>query len=213
MRVAVLWVMSAIDPVRGHPCVMRDAGDRTGGFGRVSAVVEQVGNKVVVNPPPVSGHPTVAAVMKRTAVKAWDDSLFGESAQAAFWQTLSLPPLLLGLLGSLGYIGGWFGPTTVDTVQQRIISVSGTLFSPSAVDQIIAPTITDILSTGRGDIVSFGLVISLWAGSSAMSSFIDSVAYGQYGVTSPSLAAVQVRGCGSSSRAPSADGGDDQVPG
>jgi hypothetical protein len=55
--------------------------------------------------------------------------------------------------------------------------------------------------------------MSLWAGSSAMSSFIDSVAYGQYGVTSPSLAAVQVRGCGSSSRAPSADGGDDQVPG
>lgn len=163
---------------------MRDVGDRTGGFGRVSAVVEQIGDKVVVNPAPVSGHPTVATALKRMVVKAWDDSLFGESAQAAFWQTLSLPPLLLGLLGSLGYIGGWFGPNTVETVQQRIIAVSGNLFSPSAVDQIIAPTVTDILSTGRGEVVSVGFVISLWAGSSAMSSFIDSVtkAYGQYGV-------------------------------
>ena len=150
----------------------------------MSAVVEEVGDKVVVNPAPVGGHPTVATALKRMVVKAWDDSLFGESAQAAFWQTLSLPPLLLGLLGSLGYIGGWFGPNTVETVQQRIIAVSGNLFSPSAVDQIIAPTVTDILSTGRGEVVSVGFVISLWAGSSAMSSFIDSVtkAYGQYGV-------------------------------
>lgn len=163
---------------------MRDIGDHSGAFRRVRAVVEQVRHKVVLSPPPVNGRPTAAAALKRTVVKAWDDSLFGESAQAAFWQTLSLPPLLLGLLGSLGYIGDWFGPNTVDTVQRQIIAVSGNLFSPSAVDQIIAPTVTDILSTGRGEVVSVGFVISLWAGSSAMSSFIDSVtkAYGQYGV-------------------------------
>lgn len=128
--------------------------------------------------------PFFSAVLKRTLVKAWHDSLFGESAQAAFWQTLSLPPLLLGLLGSLGYVGSWFGPTTVETVQRRIVSVSANLFSPGAVDQIIAPTVADILRTGRGDLVSVGFVISLWAGSSAVSSFVDSVtkAHGQYGV-------------------------------
>jgi len=134
--------------------------------------------------PSVKPRATIGTVTRRTLVKAWDDSLFGESAQAAFWQTLSLPPLLLGLLGSLGYIGAWFGPNTVDTVQRRIIAVSGNLFSPSAVDQIIAPTVADILSTGRGEVVSVGFLISLWAGSSAMSSFVDSVtkAHGQYGV-------------------------------
>jgi len=191
--------------VKGHPWTMKDVGDRSGATGnaagatvasgqdsgaferlsgRVSAAVEQAGDKVVLKPPPVSGHPTMAAALKRTLVKAWDDSLFGESAQAAFWQTLSLPPLLLGLLGSLGYIGAWFGPNTVDTVQRQIIAVSGNLFSPSAVDQIIAPTVADILSTGRGEVVSVGFLISLWAGSSAMSSFVDSVtkAHGQYGV-------------------------------
>ncbi len=162
----------------------RDSGALERLSGRVSAAVEQVSDKVVLSPPPVSGHPTVATALKRTVVKAWDDSLFGESAQAAFWQTLSLPPLLLGLLGSLGYIGAWFGPNTLDTVQRRIITISGNLFSPSAVDQIIAPTVADILSTGRGEVVSVGFLISLWAGSSAMSSFVDSVtkAHGQYGV-------------------------------
>ena len=33
----------------------------------------------------------------RTLSKAWDDSIFGKAATAAFWQTLSLAPLLLGL--------------------------------------------------------------------------------------------------------------------
>ena len=40
-------------------------------------------------------------IAKRTLSKSWDDSIFSESAQAAFWCALSLPPLLLGMLGSL----------------------------------------------------------------------------------------------------------------
>ena len=34
-------------------------------------------------------------ITKRTLSKSWDDSIFSESAQAAFWCALSLPPLLL----------------------------------------------------------------------------------------------------------------------
>jgi len=111
----------------------------------------------------------------RTISKAWDDSIFGMAAQAAFWQTLSLPPLLLGLLGSIGYVGAWFGPDTVRIVQSKIIAFSSRVFSPSVVDQIIAPTVSDVLQRGRGDVVSIGFVLSLWAGSSAVSSFVDSI--------------------------------------
>jgi membrane protein len=166
---------------------MTDIGGRGGGPSTVTPATEHEqgsSDTAAAAPSSVASRPTIGTVTRRTLVKAWDDSLFGESAQAAFWQTLSLPPLLLGLLGSLGYIGAWFGPNTVDTVQRRIIAVSGNLFSPSAVDQIIAPTVADILSTGRGEVVSVGFLISLWAGSSAMSSFVDSVtkAHGQYGV-------------------------------
>ncbi|MFI9510358.1 YihY/virulence factor BrkB family protein [Nocardia sp. NPDC052566] len=111
----------------------------------------------------------------RVAVKAWDDSIFAKSAAAAFWQTLSLAPLLLGLLGSLGYVGGWFGPDTVDIVQSKIIAFSRDLFSSTVVSDLIEPTVSDVLGRGRGAVVSVGFVLSLWAGSSAMATFVDAI--------------------------------------
>ncbi|EHK82697.1 YihY/virulence factor BrkB family protein [Saccharomonospora azurea] len=123
-------------------------------------------------------------LLGRTMSKAWDGNIFSEAAEAAFWQTLSLPPLLLGLLGSLGFIGEWFGDNIVRQVHDKIIAFSETVFSGSVVHQIIEPTVDDILTTGKGEIVSVGFLISLWAGSSAMSSFVDAitVAHDQYGV-------------------------------
>ncbi|MFC5994768.1 YihY/virulence factor BrkB family protein [Pseudonocardia hispaniensis] len=114
-------------------------------------------------------------VLRRTVVKAWDDGIFSMSAQTAFWQALSLPPLLLALLGSLGYVGGWFGPATVQIVEGKIIQFSRRVFTPEVVDQIIAPTAASILTKGRADVVSIGFVISLWAGSSAISAIVDSI--------------------------------------
>ncbi|WP_433760583.1 YihY/virulence factor BrkB family protein [Nocardia sp. CA-135398] len=117
----------------------------------------------------------------RAAVKSWNDSIFAKSAAAAFWQTMSLAPLLLGVLGSLGYVGEWFGPDTVQIVQQKIIAFSRDLFSSSVVSDLIEPTVTDVLGRGRAAFVSVGFVMSLWAGSSAMSTFVDSIveAHGQ----------------------------------
>jgi membrane protein len=123
-------------------------------------------------------------VLKRTWVKAWEGNLFSEAAEAAFWQVLSLPPLLLGLLGSLGYVAQWLGQDVIESVQASIDQWSRTAFSPNVVDDIIQPTVEDILRHGRGEILTVGFLISLWAGSSAMSSFVDAitVAHDQYGV-------------------------------
>ena len=120
-------------------------------------------------------HPPLRRVLVRTLVKAWDDSIFSESAEAAFWQVLSLPPLLLGLLGSLAYIAPWFGPDTLPTIEYRLVTAADSFFAASIVDEIIAPTISDIVQGARGDVVSLGFIISLWAGSSAISAFVDSV--------------------------------------
>jgi membrane protein len=126
-------------------------------------------------------------VVRRTLGKAWDDDIFSHSAQAAFWQTLSLPPLFLALLGSLGYVGEWFGPETVDVVENGIVNFSRQVFTPEVVDQIIAPTADSILTNGRADVVSVGFVIALWAGSSAVASVVDSItdAHGQKLVRHP----------------------------
>jgi membrane protein len=114
-------------------------------------------------------------VTRRTLTKSWDDSIFSESAQAAFWSALSLPPLLLGLLGSLAYVAPLFGPDTLPAIEQRLISMAHSFFSANVVDEIIKPTIADIDRGARGEVVSLGFVISLWAGSSAISAFVDSV--------------------------------------
>ncbi|MFC7671893.1 YihY/virulence factor BrkB family protein [Mycolicibacterium sp. GCM10028919] len=114
-------------------------------------------------------------VFKRTLSKSWDDSIFAESAQAAFWCALSLPPLLLGMLGSLVYIAPLFGPNTLLTIENQLIATAGNLFSDNVVNEIIEPTISDIVAGARGEVVSLGFVISLWAGSSAVSAFVDSV--------------------------------------
>jgi membrane protein len=123
-------------------------------------------------------------LLARTLSKAWEGSIFSEAAEAAFWQILSFPPLLLGLLGSLGYLGDWFGPEVVSAVKDRIISTCRTIFSQDVVNEVIVPTVDQILTTGKGEIVSVGFLISLWAGSSAMSSFVDAItaAHDQYGV-------------------------------
>jgi membrane protein len=107
--------------------------------------------------------------------KSWDDSIFSESAQAAFWCALSLPPLLLGMLGSLAYIAPLFGPETLPTIQNQLINAANSFFSPNVVNEIIEPTIRDIVKGARGEVVSVGFVISLWAGSSAVSAFVDSI--------------------------------------
>lgn len=112
----------------------------------------------------------------RTAHNAWEDDIFSESASAAFWQTLSLPPLLLGLFGVLGFVGHWFGPDTIAAVQQWIVDITEDVFMREVVDQIIAPTVADVLTAASGKVVSIGFVLSFWSGSSAMAAFIDAIA-------------------------------------
>jgi membrane protein len=114
-------------------------------------------------------------ITKRTLSKSWDDSIFSESAQAAFWCALSLPPLLLGMLGSLAYVAPLFGPETLPVIEQQLINTASHFFSQNVVTEIIEPTVRDIVRGARGEVVSIGFVISLWAGSSAVSAFVDSI--------------------------------------
>jgi membrane protein len=111
----------------------------------------------------------------RTLSKSWDDSIFSESAQAGFWSCLSLPPLLLGMLGCLAFVAPLFGLDTLPAIEKTLVSTARSFFSASVVNEIIEPTIRDVTKHARGEVVSVGFVISLWAGSSAMSSFVDSV--------------------------------------
>jgi membrane protein len=125
-------------------------------------------------------------VITRLLTRAWNDDVLSQAASAAFWQTLSLPPLLLGLFGSLGYVERWFGPDTVVAVQEWIIRITSGVFSRNAVDEILVPTVAEILTTARGEVVSIGFLLSFWSGSSAMATFVDATtrAHDQFPVRS-----------------------------
>jgi membrane protein len=121
-----------------------------------------------------------SGLVRRTVSRAWHDRLLGLSAEAAFWSLLSLPPLFLALLGSLGYFSAALGPDTVNDIEQHLLAAFSRAFSPSVVDQVIQPMVSDLLRRGRADVISIGFLISLWAGSSATSTFVNTVtiAYG-----------------------------------
>ena len=99
----------------------------------------------------------------------------GLAAEAGFFALLSLPPLLLGLVGSIGYLGNWVGSDVVEDVQQSIIDGSEKVLTSDVVNDVIKQTLNDVFDGGRFDIVSIGFVIALWSGSRALNVFIDTI--------------------------------------
>ncbi len=126
-------------------------------------------------------------VLGASLAKAWSDRILGLSAEAAFWQVLSVPPLLIGLLGSLGYLGDWIGADKVAEIENQLVTASAEALTPGVVADLVQPTLDDILNSGRLDVVSLGFLVSLWAGSSATATFINTgvIAYGQRDVRGP----------------------------
>ncbi|RBY83561.1 YihY/virulence factor BrkB family protein [Geodermatophilus sp. TF02-6] len=142
-------------------------------------------------PPRLAGWPALLRVplqvLGRTVAKAWHDRILGLSAEAAFWQILSVPPLLIGLLGSLGYLGTFIGEDSVAQIEDQLIRASTQALTPDVVDSLVQPTLNDILGSGRLDVMSVGFLLSLWAGSSGTATFMNTVviAYDQRDVRGP----------------------------
>ncbi len=126
-------------------------------------------------------------VLGRTLAKAWQDRILGLSAEAAFWQVLSVPPLLIGLLGSLGYLSSWIGTDAVREIEEQLVNASAEALTPAVVQSLVQPTLNEILAPGRLDVVSLGFLVSLWAGSSATATFLNTsvIAYDQRDVRGP----------------------------
>ena len=126
-------------------------------------------------------------LLRQAVVKAWHDRVLGLSAEAAFWQLLSLPSLFLALIATLGYVSRWFGQGTVNRTERQINHTLSKAFSQEVVDKVIAPTLHQVLTGNRADIISIGFVLALWAGSSATATFVNTItiAYGMRDLRGP----------------------------
>jgi membrane protein len=99
----------------------------------------------------------------------------GLAAEAAFFAVLSVPPLVFGLAGGIGYVTNQFDPGQVDEMRRAVLDFSSRLLTEKAVDKVIEPTLNDVLRGGRFDIISLGFVLALWSGSRALNVFIDTI--------------------------------------
>jgi membrane protein len=108
----------------------------------------------------------------------------GLASEAGFFALLSLPPLILGLVGGLAYVANAIGPVTVDAVINSINDYASRFLTDKIIEDTLLPTIEDVASGPRFDLLSLGFVLSLWSGSRALNVFVDtiSIMYGQSGV-------------------------------
>jgi hypothetical protein len=124
---------------------------------------------------PPARHQRYRRVAARTLSKAGGDSLFGLSSQAAFWCARSTAPMLLALLGLTRVIAPLFGPATLTDVHTGIVHFLHGVFNPEVANNLVGDTVNTILDAPRDDVVSVGLIVSLWAGSSAISALIEAI--------------------------------------
>jgi membrane protein len=99
----------------------------------------------------------------------------GLAAEAAFFALLSLPPLLFGLAGSIGYVFESISPEQVEQVRRSILEVCSRALTPQTVDSIVRPTLNDVFKGGRFDVISVGFILALWSGSRALNVFVDTI--------------------------------------
>lgn len=99
----------------------------------------------------------------------------GLAAEAAFFAILSLPPLIFGLAGTIGYLATRYDVAEVSNLKEQVLDVASRALTDSTVNSVIAPTLDDVLSGGRFDVVSIGFVLALWSGSRALNVVIDTI--------------------------------------
>ena len=114
-------------------------------------------------------------VVAKTVHSCFRYRVTGLAAEAAFFAILSLPPLVFGLAGTIGYVAARFQVTKVDVLKDRVLDIASQALTPSTVDQVIAPTLNDVLNGGRIDVISVGFVLALWSGSRALNVFVDTI--------------------------------------
>ncbi|MGY1496541.1 YihY/virulence factor BrkB family protein [Streptomyces sp. QTS52] len=132
----------------------------------------------------VSKRRTAWLLLKDTVNSCVEYRILGLAAEAAFFTLLSVPPLLLSLIGLLGYVDDWTGTDTITSLETNILEASRTVLSDKGVAEIARPILDDVMKGGRPDVISIGFLFALWSGSRAVNVFIDTITvmYGLDGV-------------------------------
>jgi len=122
-------------------------------------------------------------VLADTAATCMRYRVTGLAAEAAFFGVLSLPPLIFGLAGAIGFFTSTLDIRTLSGFREQLLDLSSRVLTPDVVRTVIEPTLDDVLSRGNAGVISIGFLIALWSGSRALNVFVDTITimYGMAG--------------------------------
>jgi membrane protein len=122
-------------------------------------------------------------VIKETTLICLRYRVTGLAAEAAFFAILSLPPLIFGLVGAVGFVTSTLDIRTIANFRDQLIDLSSRALTRDVVQNVIEPTLDDVLSRGSAAVISIGFILALWAGSRALNVFVDTITimYGMAG--------------------------------
>ncbi len=134
--------------------------------------IEQANAFVDRLPTPVR---TGIRLTQRTVHDSVEDRVPGLAAEATMFALISLPALLLVVLGSLGYVATRLGQEGADQLDRLVFDVPRTFMSSSTY-QSYEPLAQQTLSTGRADVIGIGILLALWTGSRATHRALETLA-------------------------------------
>jgi membrane protein len=126
--------------------------------------VSRIGEIVIARTP--SGARPVVELLLRTARDTFHDRVPGLAAEIAFFLLLSLPPLLLLGLGTVGYVGA-AAPGFAERAPDRLLGLAGTILTDDTV-AAMRPVVETLLSEGRADLASVGVLLTIYSASRAL---------------------------------------------
>lgn len=107
----------------------------------------------------------------RTVRDSLEDRIPGLAAEAAFFALLSLPPLLLVIVGGFATIA----EDATGELEQVILGFAGRFLSSQTMGDFVVPFVNDLVATGGRGVLSVGIITGLWAASRATAVYLDAI--------------------------------------
>ncbi len=120
---------------------------------------------------------------QRTVHDAVADRVPGLAAEATLFILISLPALLLVVLGSMGFVAARLGPRGSAQLDRLVFDVPHAFMSSSTY-QSYEPLARQVLDSGRADVIGIGGLLALWTGSRATSRVLETLVLA-YDIESP----------------------------
>ena len=122
-------------------------------------------------PPPAR---TAVQLSDRTVRDSVADRVPGLAAEATLFILISLPALLLIVLGSLGFVADRLGPDGSEELDRLVFDLPATFLSDSTYASY-EPLAREVLADGRADVIGIGALLALWTGSRAVSRVLETL--------------------------------------